>query len=175
MTDQPTRYTLTEAARLTGLSTEALRLRIRRGKLAAEKGNDGVRVILTSADIEAIVAGQERQQISTDRTESPNSIKALEDAIGLLREQFGQDRTALEAAVISLKERAERAELKEAAERQRADRAETRADRAENDAARERDRAEGALIRAALAEGTAEGLRLALKEAQLPFWRRWIR
>ena len=60
VTDQPTRYSLAEAARLTGLSTEALRLRIRRGKLAAEKGNDGLRVILTSADIESIVAGQER-------------------------------------------------------------------------------------------------------------------
>lgn len=181
MTDHPTRYTLAEAARLTGLSTEALRLRIRRGKLAAEKGNDGVRVVLTSADIDAIVAGQERQQISTDRQDSPNAVKALEDAIGLLREQFGQDRTALEAAVISLKERAERAEMQESVERTRADRAEAERETARTETAAERTRAtqaeaerEAAKVAAASAEGRAEGLRLALEEARRPFWRRWI-
>ncbi len=41
MSDQQNLYTLAEASQLTGLSTEALRLRIKRGKLAAEKGNDG--------------------------------------------------------------------------------------------------------------------------------------
>src|SRR6476620_5131669 len=170
MTDQPNRYSLAEAARLTGLSTEALRLRIRRGKLAAEKGNDGVRVILTTADIEAIVAGQERQKNPTDRTERPNAVKALEDAIGLLREQFGQDRTALEAAVISLKERAERAETQEAAERARADWAEARAGQAEAEREAARAEREAAKVAAADAAGEAKGLRLALEEARRPFW-----
>jgi chromosome segregation ATPase len=181
MTDQPTRYTLTEAARLTGLSTEALRLRIRRGKLLAEKGNDGLRVFLTSADIEAIVAGQERQQIPTDRTQSPNAIKALEDAIGLLREQFGQDRTALETAVLNLKERAERAETQATVEQARADRAEVEREAARAEIAVERARTaqaeqarESAKVAAAAAEGEAKGLRLALEEARRPFWRRWI-
>ena len=53
MSDQQNLYTLAEAAELTGLSTEALRLRIKRGKLEAERGNDGQpRVRLTSADLE---------------------------------------------------------------------------------------------------------------------------
>jgi hypothetical protein len=181
MTDQSSRYSLAEAARLTGLSTEALRLRIRRGKLAAEKSNTGVRVILTSADIESIVAGRERQQIPTDRAESPNTIKPLEDAIGLLREQFGHDRTALESAVINLKERAERAEGQAAAERARAERAEVEREAARAETAAERARAmqaeherEEARIGRASAEGQAEGLREALEEARRPFWRRWI-
>jgi hypothetical protein len=153
MSDQPTRYTLPEAARLTGLSTEALRLRIRRGKLASVKGNDGLRVVLTSADIESIVAGQERQQIPTDQADRPNATKALEDAVATLVEQFGQDRTELKAEAAKLRERIERAEAQTMTERG-----------LRTDAER----------RAAVAEAKLEAAEAALAEARRPFWRRWM-
>ena len=48
-------YELPEAAKLTGLTVDALRKRASRGKLEHVKGNDGtVRVRLTAADLDAI-------------------------------------------------------------------------------------------------------------------------
>lgn len=120
MTDQQNRYTLAEAARLTGLSVEALRLRIRRGKLAAEKGNDGLRVILTSADIANIVAAQQRQRIPTGPVDKTSSTNLLEEAVGILREHLAAREAELERVRLSLEQtqdgrlqdrgRAERAE-----------------------------------------------------------------
>lgn len=64
---QPGLYTLIEAASLTGLSTEALRLRIRRGKLASERDNHGrIRVRLTSADLDEF--GQRRSTLTDPRS-----------------------------------------------------------------------------------------------------------
>ena len=40
MDNQQNLYTLAKASELTGLSTEALRLRIKRGKLTSEKGHE---------------------------------------------------------------------------------------------------------------------------------------
>ena len=55
MSDPSSLYLLTEAAERTGLTVDAMRKRIRRGKLDTVKGNDGlVRVRLTSADMEAL-------------------------------------------------------------------------------------------------------------------------
>src|SRR5215218_7363317 len=54
MSDQSL-YLLTEAAERTGLTVEAIRQRIKRGKLDAVKGNDGLlRFRLTTADLEAL-------------------------------------------------------------------------------------------------------------------------
>jgi hypothetical protein len=52
-------FLLTEAAEVTGTTVEAIRQRIKRRKLHAVKGNDGLlRVRLTPADIEAIATGR---------------------------------------------------------------------------------------------------------------------
>ncbi len=159
MSDQPNLYTLAEASRLTGLSTEALRLRIKRGKLAAEKGNDGhPRVRLTSADLEDFrrQVDQQKSTLTRQDADRTNAIKVLETAVDALRERV--DRAEGESA--TLREQVE-------SERARAGRAE-----AERDAARvER---EAAKVAAAAAEGEAKGLRLALDEARRPFWRRWL-
>ncbi len=60
MSDEPSTatdrlYDLPEAARLTGLTVDALRKRASRSRLEQVKGNDGtVRVRLTTADLEAV-------------------------------------------------------------------------------------------------------------------------
>src|SRR5690349_10607259 len=143
MGDEAKPYLLTEASGLTGLSVDALRKRIIRKKLRASRSNeDGQwRVWLTSADVETAKSGRSADKPSQGidgPVDESRTIKALEDAIGLLREQFGQDRTTLEAAVVELKARAERAEMEASAERARADRAEARTGQveAERDAAR---------------------------------------
>ena len=59
-------------------------------------------------------------------------------------------------------------------ERERADQAEARASRAEQRAERVEAEREAARTATAAAEGEAKGLRLALEEAQRPFWRRWL-
>ena len=152
-------YLLTEAAERTGLTVEALRQRIKRGRLDAVKGNDGMlRVRLTTADLEAIrdrpttgyVLPTETGQPADDRL-----IKALQD----VTEARGEARALRERAETA-EQRAERAEAEAAVERARALQAE-----------RER---EEARVRAAAAEGEAKGLRDALAEARRPFWRRWL-
>jgi hypothetical protein len=144
MADQQSLYTLAQASELTGLSTEALRLRIKRGKLAAERGNDGQpRVRITDAEREDFARLLVRRQPTLSRqtstltrqdVEKTNVIKVLEDAVGILREQLG------------------RAEAATAAERVRVERAE-----AEREAAR---------IAAAVAEGEAKTLRVQVQVAR---------
>ncbi len=156
MSDPSSLYLLTEAAERTGLTVDALRKRIRRGKLDTVKGNDGlVRVRLTSADMEAPRLG-EGQPKASPPDENGQTIKALEAEAAALRERVAK----AEGESGTLREQVE-------SERGRAAKAE-----AERDAARaER---EDAKVAAAAAEGEAKGLRLALEEARRPFWRRWL-
>jgi chromosome segregation ATPase len=121
MSDQPNLYTLAEASQLTGFSTEALRLRIKRGKLAAERGNDGhPRVRLTSADLEDFRRQLDQQKPTLTRQDADrtNVIKALEAAVDSLREQSGRERAALTAEAATLRDALNR-------ERERTDRLET--------------------------------------------------
>jgi recombinational DNA repair ATPase RecF len=160
MTDHSNRYTLAEAARLTGLSTEALRLRIRRGKLAAEKANDGLRVVLTTADIDGIVAGQERQQKPTDQVDQTNAVKVLAEAVGLLREQVSRERAGLEEQIAGLRDDLEAARA--------------RGDQAERE--REEARVHAATVAARLeaTETVLAEVRAALEEARRWWWQRWF-
>jgi chromosome segregation ATPase len=171
--DQRGLYTLAEASELTGLSTEALRLRIKRGKLVAERGNDGQpRVRITDAEREDFARLLARRQSTLIRQYAgdANTIKMLEAAAAALHERAAR----AEAEATALRERAERAEGQAEAER-------TRGERAEAEAAAERTRAaqaererEAAKVTAAEAVGEVRGLREALAEARRPFWRRWI-
>jgi chromosome segregation ATPase len=133
VSDQQNLYTLAEASRLTGLSTEALRLRIKRGKLNSEKGNDGQpRVRLTNADLEAFQQTKKRSDTATSTLIRQDSTRTsdlkvlgdvvgkLGDAVGLLREQL----TKAEAQTVAERARANAAEAEAATQRSRADRAE---------------------------------------------------
>src|SRR5215210_2290097 len=83
----PSLHLLTEAAERTGLTVDALRKRIRRGKLDTVKGNDGlVRVRLTSADMEALrlSEGQARPSLP-DRSGRIAALEAERDAARLGR------------------------------------------------------------------------------------------
>src|SRR3954470_17378889 len=105
MGDQQNLYTLAEAAQLTGLSTEALRLRIKRGKLSAEKGNDGQpRVRLTAADLEEFrrQAGQQKSTLTRQDDDKANALRVLDAAVDSLREQAGRERAALEGEAAAL-------------------------------------------------------------------------
>src|SRR3954454_12637954 len=169
MGDEAKPYLLTEASGLTGLSVDALRKRIVRKKLRASRSNeDGQwRVWLTSADVEAAKAGRSADRSSQDMdgpADESRTIKALEDAIGLLREQAGQDRTTLEAAVVEVKTRAEQAETLAATEKTRADQSEARAEAERARATQAEREREAAKVAAASAEGEVRGLREALAE-----------
>ena len=133
-------YLLTEAAERTGLTVEAIRQRVKRGKLEAVKGNDGLlRVRLTTADLAGIdrsSTGRVQPVMTGQATHDDQLNKALQDAA----EARG------EAA--ALRHRAERAEAEAVAERARATQAE-----------RER---EVARIAAAAAEAEGKALREAL-------------
>ena len=163
MNDQTNLFLLTEAARRTGLSVDALRKRVKRGALQTVKGNDGlVRVRLTAADMDSLrLADGQPKPSPTDGNGQP--FKALEATAAALHERTARAEVERNAA-----------KAEAAAERQRADKAETRAGQAEA----ERDTARGEAVRAqvaaASAEGEAKGLRLALEEARRPFWRRWL-
>ena len=142
-------YDLPEAARLTGLTVDALRKRASRGKLEQVKGNDGtVRVRLTTADLAAI--GRETSSHGPDM--SGHSL----------------------AVDVELHERAAKAEGEVAALRAAVARAQQQADAATAMAEARREELTGALVRAATAEGEARALREALAEARRPPWRRWL-
>jgi chromosome segregation ATPase len=174
MSDQPNLYTLAEASQLTGLSTEALRLRIKRGKLAADKGNDGhPRVRLTSADLEDFRRqfDQHKPTLTRQYGNKANAIKVLGSGVDALREQLEREREReRDAARLAVaKAEGESATLREQVESERG-----RAERAERERDAARAEREAAKVAAAAAEGRAEGLRLALEEARRPFWRRWL-
>lgn len=101
MVDQPDGYTdplytLAEASRLTGLSIDALRQRVKRNKLEAVRGNDGlVRVRLTTADREALrLAGtrQPDQPVAGQPDPKDQTIKVLQDNATSLQEALGRER-----------------------------------------------------------------------------------
>src|SRR5215207_9062506 len=159
-------YLLTEAAERTGLTVEALRQRIKRGRLDAVKGNDGLlRVRLTTADLEAVndrsATGHIAHTATGQAVNDDRLIKALQGAA----EARGE--------AVALRERAEMAEVRAAkaeaeigVERARAARAEGESATLREQIAAERARAEARLremeaardvIRTELADWTAGG------------------
>src|SRR3954464_3523569 len=88
--DQP--YTLTEAAKLTGLSVEALRQRIKRRTLVATKGNDGLmRVRLSPTDLSRLAETGHNHERPTGREDGQDyKIKVLEAEATGLREALSR-------------------------------------------------------------------------------------
>ena len=161
MSDQPTTasgqtatvtgglYDLPEAARLTGLTVDALRKRASRGKLEQVKSNDGtVRVRLTTADLAAI--GRETSSHSPDVS---GHIRTVDVELHERAAKAEGEATVLRAAVV---------------------RAQQQADTATAVAEARREELTAALVRVATAEGETKALREALAEARRPSWRRWL-
>jgi excisionase family DNA binding protein len=145
MSDQPNLYTLAEAAELTGLSVEALRLRIKRGKIEGLRFNDGLRVRLTQADIDAIRRQRASQQIPTLTNDWANEARALLELVGALREQAEKAQTLADQRgdeSAELRERVGRAEGEATALRDRVSQAEQRMAQSEAREAAERARAD---------------------------------
>jgi excisionase family DNA binding protein len=90
------RVTVAEAARLLGLSAEAVRMRIKRGTLASEKVGGTVYVFLdadttrSNADPPRSIADQTTNQT----TEQPALVDVLREQVAYLREQLDQEREA---------------------------------------------------------------------------------
>ena len=144
-------YRLIEAAERTGLTVEAIRQRIKRSRLEAVKGNDGLlRVRLTTAHLESI-----GNRMATGHS-APTATGQLADNDRLIRALQATAEAQGEAA--ALRDRAEKAE-----DEREAARAEAVAERARV-AQAERER-EAAKVASPSAEGEAKGLRLALEEA----------
>lgn len=150
---------LAEAATITGIASEALRLRIRRGKLPSTRGNDG-RVFVRTADLDALVPGRTSPdspetavQARTDEGELADHLSAT---VAELRTDLAQARAELARAWedrLEDKGRAERAEAQAAAWQERAEEAQERV----KEAATRLDKAEARL-----------------EEARRPWWERAI-
>jgi chromosome segregation ATPase len=163
MTDQPTLFLLTEAAERTGLTVDALRKRVKRGRLQTVKGNDGlVRVRLTAADM-ASLRPAEVQPAASHPEEKNRRDSALEAEVAALRQRLDQLQAEREEARI----RAAHAEGEAAALREAVAREIGRAEQAEEAHL-------AASERAAAAEAALADVREALEEARRPFWARWF-
>ncbi|MBV8397117.1 MAG: hypothetical protein JOZ17_00020 [Acetobacteraceae bacterium] len=115
-------YSLNEAAELTGLSVDALRQRIKRRKIHAVRGNDGlVRVRLDEADTEALRTGRPPSRPPSQLAEQSSPIIALQDHITTLREQLIAANTRTNEMLADL-----RAERRASSERSAADAEERR-------------------------------------------------
>jgi uncharacterized coiled-coil DUF342 family protein len=133
MSDQSL-YLLTEAAKRTGLTVEAIRQRIKRGSLQAVKGNDRtLRVRLTDADLAGISNRSPTGHVPPTPTSHPTHDDRLLKALQEAAEARGEAAT--------LRERAEKVEAQ--VDQLQAEREEAR-------------------IRAAHAEGEAKALREAV-------------
>lgn len=151
-------HDLPSAAKLTGLTVDALRKRARRGRLVQVKGNDGtVRVQLTTADLEAVQRewASRRPDASSEAPSPPSGQRPVAvQPDPALQGQLARAETVVGELQASLARTQGQAEAAAAL-------AEAR-----------RDDVTAALVRAARAEGEAEGLREALREARRPAWRR---
>jgi hypothetical protein len=104
---EPRLLTLSEAADQTGLTVDALRKRIKRGRLRSFRGNDGlVRVRLSDADMEELKADRPSSRPAGQLDEGSAVVSALAAHNETLREQLMKTEQRADRA----EERAEKAE-----------------------------------------------------------------
>jgi hypothetical protein len=104
---EPRLLTLSEAADQTGLTVDALRKRIKRGRLRSFRGNDGlVRVRLSDADMEELKADRPSSRPAGQLDEESAVVRALAAHNDTLREQLMKAEQRADRA----EERAEKAE-----------------------------------------------------------------
>jgi hypothetical protein len=109
--------TLAELSERTGVSVEALRKRLARGKLRATRGNDGlVRTLVSPATLDGLRAGVRTASGQPEgRPEESAALRGLEEALGILREQLA----AIQAALNDARVDATTERIRSAEERQR--------------------------------------------------------
>jgi hypothetical protein len=104
---EPFLLTLNEAADQTGLTVDALRKRIKRGRLRSFRGNDGlVRVRLNEEEMEELRADRPSSRPASPLAEESAVVRALEAHNVTLQEQLSKAEQRAERA----QERAEKAE-----------------------------------------------------------------
>ena len=92
--EQPTnRVTVADAARLLGVSAEAVRMRIKRGTMNAEKVEGTVYVIL-DADPTRSNEDPTNNQTTDPTTDQTALVEVLREQVDYLREQLDQEREA---------------------------------------------------------------------------------
>ena len=87
------RLTVADAARLLGLSAEAVRMRIKRGTLASEKVGGTVYVLLDTDPTRSNADGTTDRTAETT-TDQKSLVEVLRDQVAYLREQLDQEREA---------------------------------------------------------------------------------
>lgn len=95
------RVTVPEAARILGISPEAVRARLSRGTLPKDKGPDGAVYVLLEAD-QTANESQSKADGTADHTQlngdskvdQSGTVEVLQDHIDYLREQLDQERQA---------------------------------------------------------------------------------
>ena len=177
MSDTPNKWTTyRELADELGISYRAAEARARRnvkaGRWARRLDNsDGlVRVLIPVADLVIMREGLEGDAVGV----AEGSTDAITVGGTEFKGQADESRTikALEDAAIAHRERADQMQAERDAERARADKAERELVEARLEAARAKAEVSGER-EARVVE--VRGLREALAEARVPFWRRWVR
>src|SRR5512143_3914933 len=88
---------LREAAERLGVSVDALRARIRRGKIQSVRGNDGmVRVYVNPDERLGETASQSPKRLGEHLGELPSQIRHIEAHLETLKEQLDREREAHE-------------------------------------------------------------------------------
>ena len=89
-------YTLNQAAEATGLTVDALRQRIKRGKLRSFRGNDGrVMLRLDATELDALKPGPSDQPATSQLHSRLGEVSTLRDALDRERERVDQQQTEL--------------------------------------------------------------------------------
>jgi hypothetical protein len=87
--------TVTEAARILGITEGAVRKRVERGKLASQHTRDGRLLVYLDRDTTATDTARDRPRQSRDTSEGDDRyIRSLEEQVQYLRAQLEQEREA---------------------------------------------------------------------------------
>jgi chromosome segregation ATPase len=175
---------LSAAARTLGVSVDALRHKIKRGKLSAVRDNTGRLMVRINSDIAD--AGQTASRLALPSASAPASsashgepADSPDDQVEWLRKLVAELR-AEHAAELDRQRTDHAAELERMVgqterERRRADRLEVERDEARLEARQAAQDAAEARGRANALSGQVEVLQLNLADARRPWWHRWRR
>jgi hypothetical protein len=183
-TDRSVLMPLSAAAHTLGVSVDALRHKIKRGKLSAVRDNTGRLMVRINPD--TANAGQTASRLALPLASVPASpashgepADSPDDQIEWLRKLIAELR-AEHAAELDRQRtdhaaKLERAEAQGDRERQRADRLESERDAARLEARQVAQDAAAAKGKADVLSGRVEALERDLADARRPWWRRWWR
>jgi hypothetical protein len=88
--DQEQRLTLAEAAEVLGVSKDGVRMRVRRGTLRSEKGEDGLVYVFLDATAHATTTAEPQREVEVSR----ELIEALREQVEDLRSRLDRETEA---------------------------------------------------------------------------------